>query len=118
MNNDSNGEDGTKNVPAVAGVWTDEHGTILKTTANAAELLGRSQRALVGRSMVLFLGANREHALQAVARASRGHNETLDGRLLPFGRRRVAVRIHLQFTSLAVSGPAVLWALERLGESK
>jgi hypothetical protein len=63
--------------------------------------------------MLLFVSANREHVRQAVGRASLGHNETLDLKLLPSGRARVDVRVHLQSTTLTLTGAAVLWALER-----
>lgn len=113
MSDDLTPEAGARNVSVLSGVWTDAHGVIVNSTADAAQLLGRSRRSLVGRSMLLFVAANREHVRQAVGRASLGHNETLDVKLLPSGRARVEVRVHLRFTTLTVTGAAVLWALER-----
>ncbi len=60
-------------------VWTDVQGTIVDSTVEAARLLGRTQRTLVGRSMLLFVGGNRDHVLLAVERASRGHGDTRVG---------------------------------------
>jgi nitrogen-specific signal transduction histidine kinase len=113
MSDDPIREAGARNVPVLSGVWTDAHGLIVNSTPDAAQLLGRSRRSLVGRSMLLFVSANREHVRQAVGRASLGHNETLDLKLLPSGRARVDVRVHLQSTTLTLTGAAVLWALER-----
>ncbi len=99
-------------VPEASGVWTDAQGTILDISEEAARLLARTRRTLLGKSMLLFVGGNRDHVLLAVERASRGHGDTLCGELMPIGRRRIRVRMHLQLTAGKATGPAVLWALE------
>ncbi len=70
-------------VPDVSGVWTDAQGTILDISEEAARLLARTRRTLLGKSMLLFVGGNRDHVLLAVERASRGHGETFEAELMP-----------------------------------
>ena len=93
-------------------IWTDAQGIILESTEEAARLLGRARRTLVGQSMLLFVGGNRDHVLRAVDRASRGHVETVDAELTPVGKRRIRVRIHMVLTGGSTTAAAVLWAFE------
>jgi PAS domain-containing protein len=92
-------------------VWTDTEGVILEATAALAALLGFSHHGLIGRGMDLFVTANRAHVLRAVERAGRGHDDTLDVELHPRGRRKVRVRMDLQFVTQLDWGSVVRWVL-------
>lgn len=96
--------------PAI-GVWTDTTGYILDATPGAAQMLGVGRRGLVHRLMQLYVRTDRAHVLRALERAGRGHEETLDVHLQPRERRKVLVRIHLQFDRQAFLGPVIRWVI-------
>ncbi len=106
-------ESSTQNTePASAlAVWTDTTGYILDATTGAAQLLGVGRRGLVHRLMQLYVTADRAHVLRALERAGRGHEETLDVQLQPRERRKVLVRIHLQFDRQVFLGPVIRWVI-------
>ncbi len=103
---------GLNDLVEVSGVWTDPQGTIIDITDEAARLLARTRRTLLGKSMLLFVGGHRDAVLLAVDRASRGHGETFDAEIMPVGKRRICVRIHLVPTGRTTTDAAVLWAVE------
>ncbi len=92
-------------------VWTDTTGCVLKATTGAAQLLGVSRRSLVHRLMYMYVTADRKDVLVALESAGRGHEETLNVHLQPRERRKIGVRIHLQFDARAHLGPVIRWVI-------
>lgn len=95
-------------------IWTDIAGRVLELSPPAAELLSVTGRAMLGRSVYLFIAGNRPSAMHAVERITFGRtdSETIDVVLQPRDRRPRRAVAHLQpSTHPHDRGPVVRWLL-------
>jgi hypothetical protein len=76
-------------------VMTDAFGTILGLNPIASRLLNLSIRGGVGRSLLLFVGAERERVARSLQLAASGQIVQEEMTLVPRERRRVRVEVDL-----------------------
>ena len=76
-------------------LWTRSDGRIVDVADQTARFLNVTSRALIGRSIFLFLNGDRDSLMRAVEIAFRGHTETWRGEIRPRERKPLAVAITL-----------------------
>jgi DNA-binding response OmpR family regulator len=103
-------------VPARSGpavVTTDAFGTILSLNPIASRLLNLSMRGALGRSLLLFVGAERERVARGLQVAASGQVVQDELTLVPRERKRVRVEVDLN-GSTEPNSAQVEWKIQPL----
>jgi DNA-binding response OmpR family regulator len=97
--------------PAI--ITTDSFGTILSLNQTAGRLLNLSVRGAIGRSLLLFVGAERDRVARGLHLAASGQVVQDEMTLVPRERKRIKVQADLN-GSTESAAPSVEWKIQTL----
>jgi DNA-binding response OmpR family regulator len=96
--------------PAV--ITTDGYGVILSLNDAAARMLNLSVRGAIGRSLLLFVGAERDRVARGLQLAASGQVVQDEMTLVPRERKRLAVEVDLSGSNEESSHSSVAWKIQ------